>query len=89
MVPIGIGLLPVYSCFAGDNTGHYCVETCRPYFTQLMAVRREGESVDYRVGIWSLSQYSSEIAFLWVFQLLIFDCFWVRTQPGGGCLVLE
>ena len=42
--------LGCYPCIlvlgAGNNNGHYCVETCRPYFTQLMTVRREGESVD-------------------------------------------
>ena len=51
----------------------YCVETCRPYFTQLMTVRREGDyRVDYRVGIWSLGQYSLRIVFLWVLQFLLF-----------------
>ena len=50
-------VLGYYRCIlvlgTGDNNGHYCAETCRPYFTQLTSVRREGESVDYRVGIWS------------------------------------
>ena len=51
----------------------YCVETCRPYFTQLMTVRREGDyRVDYRVGIWSLGRYSLRIVFLWVLQFLLF-----------------
>ena len=40
-----------------------------------MTVRREGESVDYRVGFWSLSQYTLEIDILRVFQLLIFGWF--------------
>ena len=37
----------------GNNNEYFCAETCGPYFTQLMAVGREGESVDYRVGTWS------------------------------------
>ena len=45
------------------------METCRPHFTHLMTVRRKVESADYRVGIWSLSQHSLDIVFLWVFQL--------------------
>ena len=40
-------VLGCYSCIfvlgTGNNNGHYCVETCRPYITQLMTVRREGE----------------------------------------------
>ena len=52
----------------GNYNGPYCAETCRPYFTKLMTVRREGESFDYWAGIYSLSQYSLEIVFLWVFS---------------------
>ena len=67
----------------GNNIGHYCVGKCWPCFTHLMTVRREGESVDYRVGIWSLTQYSLEVVLLCFCQLLIFHWSWVRTQLGG------
>ena len=87
MVSIGIGLLHVYSTRSinnsipvlgtGNNTGHYYAETCPPYFAQLMTVRREGESVHYLVGIWILNEYNSKVVFLWVFQLLMFDVFFV------------
>ena len=56
-------VLDCYPCIialgTGNYNGHYCV-TCRPYFTKLMTVRREGEGVGYwAAGIWSSSQYSS------------------------------
>ena len=66
---IGIGCYPcIIVLGTGQYDGHYCPETCRPYFTKLMTVRREGESVDCRVGIWSLSQHSLEIVFLLFFS---------------------
>ena len=71
------GCYPYILVFDTGNNGHYCAETCRPYFTQLMSVRREGESVDYRGGIWSLSQYSLEICFFGFFNLwylIVFGC---------------
>ena len=74
-------VLDCYPCIialgTGNYNGHYCAETCRPNFTQLMTVRREGESVDYRGGIWSLSQYSLEICFFGFFNLwylIVFGC---------------
>ena len=73
-------VLGCYPCIhvlgtAEKHNGHYCAEPCRPYFTQLMTVRREVDSVDYPVGFWSLSRYSLEIVFLWVFQLFVFGWF--------------
>ena len=52
-----------------------------------MTVRREGESDDYRLGFWSLSQYSLEIVLLG-FSSFVIWLVWARTQPEGGCLVL-
>ena len=76
------GCYPYILVFDTGNNGHYCAETCRPYFTQLMSVRREGESVDYRVGFLSLSQRSLEIVFFWVFQLLILGLGCVHSREA-------
>lgn len=64
LIELVLGCYPCTIVFGTSNhNGHYCAETCRPHFTKLMTVRLEGESVDWRVGIWSLRQYSLEIDF--------------------------
>ena len=85
---IGIGCYPcIIVLGTGQYDGHYCPETCRPYFTKLMTVRREGESVDCRVGIWSLSQHSLEIVFRLVFsafEVLLDSLLFVLLLPANS-----
>lgn len=89
MFTLGIGVLPVYSRF-----GYWKYEwtllrgNSRPYFTLLVTIRREGESVDYLVGILSYKPVHFRHCLSLGFRFLIFNWFRVRAQPGGGGLVL-